>query len=467
MQKVVYLVSESDQARDRAIVALRDAKVSFIERSTESILSEPPAEMEALVWVSLQADISDNLKSIRSEFPEVAIVLLVTVEDSDRLSSELLESVDGVVPLPSDPGFFNDIISLAWSIRNTERNIREIQNKIRSMEDEFSVFLSVGRAIASTLELNQVLTEIMNAAGRLIRSEAWSLALIDSDTEELVFFAARGDHAEEVKGLRLPRGTGVIGWVAQHGEPLIVADTRRDKRHFKDVDINVGFDSKSILCLPLRAKDKMLGAIEFINSIGEKPFSSSDIERIHVFIEIAAVSIENALLYQRVIQLSERDELTGLCNQRSLIKSMTHELQMSLKNGTVLGYLFLDLDYFKKINDQYGHLRGRQTLQEIGRLLQDITTDREIVGRYGGDEFWVIVPGTTKDYVLGLAEKIRSSIEKSVFLRDQGLEVRLTASVGVAFYPEQADSFDTLIQAADRALFHAKHKNRNTVFCDL
>jgi len=112
-------------------------------------------------------------------------------------------------------------------------------------------------------------------------------------------------------------------------------------------------------------------------------------------------------------------------------------------------------------------MKGRLTLTEVGDLLREITFNRGILGRYGGDEFLVIVPGANQKKAIELAEKIRSRIENHVFLTNQNLEVHLTASIGVALYPDQALTFDDLARIADQALFQAKQSDRNKVICNL
>ncbi|MBN1551236.1 sensor domain-containing diguanylate cyclase [bacterium] len=445
---------------------LKAAKIEFRICNPDELHLEPSGQRNVVI-VSAQSfspGVLKQLEKFKKGHPLHAIVGIV----EDSKPSEWLVSephiFESIIQLPADPMFLQLALSNANEVSKIECSISETRKRINVIEEQLEMFVKVGRAIASSLELNQVLTSIMNIAGGLLKSEAWSLGLTDPETGDLVFEAARGDFGGQVRGMRLPQGTGVIGWVAQHGEPLIVADTSKDTRHFKEVDRDVGFESRSILCLPLIAKSKVLGAIEFINKIGGQQFTVDDIEDVRVFVDLAAVSIENALLYRKVAQLSQRDELTGLYNQRTLVKLLNDQMQHAKESGQSLAYLFLDLDHFKRINDRHGHLMGRQTLKEIGQLLEEISSGDVIIGRYGGDEFWVIMPAAHQDDAMRLAEIIRSTIENHTFLQDQGLDIHLTVSVGVALYPDQAHSFDELAKMADQALYHAK-RIRNKVLC--
>ena len=457
-----------DQRIEREFADFIDRTKLSIDRVRQSDVQRWPSTESRLVLWAIRVNPPVELDTIRSflrRHPLCRVICLISGESSEFETIEFPEGLSGVVRIPTDLPLVQRWIEIAVGEIKLEQRIRQTRVRIEQLDQEFEVFLKVGRAIASTLELKQVLTAIMNITGRLLESEAWSLALVDAGSKDLVFESAQGEHGQKVRGMRVPIGKGIIGWVAEHGEPLIVDDASKDERHYKEVDAHVGFHSRSILCLPLKTKGHVLGAIEFINKKGKAGFNTEDINKVQVFIDLASVSIENALYYRKVALLCERDELSGLYNQRTLVKILGQELEHAASTGGTLAYLFLDLDYFKRVNDKYGHLIGRQTLHELGQILTELAVDPAIIGRYGGDEFWVIIPGASRRTAMDLAERIRAAIEEHVFLESSGLRIRLTASVGVALYPEQALTFDDLARMADRALFAAKQQNRNKVIC--
>ncbi len=464
MTNKVYLICIDDQLREDVVRLLKSIRIPFNEIFSHDVFLLPAGEPGIILW-GVSQDPLRELKAIKRFVgshpchPVVAIMPLAVFETS---KFEIPVYLEGVVTIPADPMHLQGLLEQAQLSGEFESQIRSLRHKIGNVEKEFEVFLKVGRTIASSLEFNEVLRSIMNITGRLLESEAWSVALLDPETDEMVFEAAKGSAGVQVKGMRIPRGKGIIGWVAEHGETLIVADTDKDQRHFKVVDQNVGFQSRSILCMPLKARGKVLGAIEFINKL-DSQFTLSDTEHVQVFVDLAAVSLENALLYRRVAELSERDELTGLFNQKTLVKRLGQELEIATRNDRSLAYIFLDLDFFKRINDRLGHLMGRETLREVGELLRETAEGKEILGRYGGDEFWVIMPDTEREEALAAAEKIRKSIEGHVFLKRYNQEISLTASVGVAMFPDHALTFDDLARMADQALYQAKQEDRNKV----
>lgn len=404
--------------------------------------------------------------AFRTYNPGVPILCFFPREELSQDQWLLLQRIDGAASLPLDVVSVRDVLRLASDTLQLRQQNERLQLKYSQLRAAHQVFVSVGRTIASSLEVDRVITRVMMAAGDLLESEAWSVALKEHETGDLIFRAAQGEAADQVIGMRVPKGKGIIGWVCENGEPLIVPDTSKDHRHFKAVDDTSGFSSKSILCMPLKTAEKSLGAIEFINKLGSQ-FSPLDMERVQVLLDLAAVSLDNAIMFEKLKGITERDELTGLYNQQALMSRLEQLIEETRLNNSSFGYIFLDLDHLKQVNDRFGHLRGRAVIQEVGQLLHKKLKNDAIIGRYGGDEFWVILPGSDKLKSMTVAEEIREMIADHLFLRTQTLNIRLTASIGVVVFPQHANSFDRLAQLADEALFMAKKQNRNRVICAL
>ncbi len=165
---------------------------------------------------------------------------------------------------------------------------------------EFEEIVKISTLINSTFDINEVLQRIMDSANRVVKAEASSLLLIDETTNELYFNIALGDKGEEVKKFTLKIGEGIAGWVAKHSKPLIVADVQQDGRWFKDISKKINYHTKSILCVPLKLKDKTIGVLEVINKIGWKSFTKEDQDLLETFSNLAGVAIENARLYQDI-----------------------------------------------------------------------------------------------------------------------------------------------------------------------
>ena len=180
--------------------------------------------------------------------------------------------------------------------------------------DRFESLLEVGTLLTSTLELEKILDLLVTRADKLIQCEATSLLLLDESRSALVFAVVKGTKGEELMEQRLPVGTGVAGWVAREGRPLIVGDTSVDSRFYSGYDEEIGFDTRSILAVPLRVKDRLIGVFEAVNSTRPDGFAESDVQLCTAFASFAAIAIDNARFYSAVTL--EREELRDQVSKR-------------------------------------------------------------------------------------------------------------------------------------------------------
>jgi diguanylate cyclase (GGDEF)-like protein len=200
-----------------------------------------------------------------------------------------------------------------------------------------------------------------------------------------------------------------------------------------------------------------------VASAREPRLAVSTLRAVRVLLEPAAVALDNALLLKRAEALSVTDDLTSLFNSRYLNQVLHRETKRASRNGRPLSLLFIDLDGFKGINDSHGHLSGSRALVEAAAVIRGSARETDVVARFGGDEFALVLPDTGSDGAFAVGERIRERIAAHVFLADQGLTIRLTASVGVATLPDHARSSDELVAAADRAMYAVKDAGKNGI----
>jgi diguanylate cyclase (GGDEF)-like protein len=179
--------------------------------------------------------------------------------------------------------------------------------------------------------------------------------------------------------------------------------------------------------------------------------------------DYAAIALENARNFQRIQELTVVDEHTGLFNARHLQRQLEVELIRARRFNQPIAILFLDLDHFKKVNDTHGHQHGSALLREAGQLLVKQLRTVDIPVRYGGDEFVVLLPQTDRAQATICAWRLREAVSNHTFLASEGLAVHLTASLGVAAFPQDASSGDDLMRAADLAMYRAKEAGRDQV----
>jgi diguanylate cyclase (GGDEF)-like protein len=180
-------------------------------------------------------------------------------------------------------------------------------------------------------------------------------------------------------------------------------------------------------------------------------------------LEPAGFALAHALRVARAEALSVTDDLTQLYNSRYLHEALRKETKRSLRNRHPLSLLFVDLDGFKRINDAHGHLLGSRALVEAAAVIRSSARETDIVARYGGDEFSLVLPETAAEGALAVANRLRDRIARHVFLADRGPGSRLTASIGVAAMPEAADTAEGLLEAADAAMYRVKEEGKNGI----
>ena len=327
--------------------------------------------------------------------------------------------------------------------------------------EQLRLLAEVVRTANSLLEPEALIAYIMERVQLLVRSEAWSLLLMDETGENLVFKGVMGSKAAPLKELKLRVGEGIAGEVAAKGSAMVINDAARSPLFNPEIDRLTQFQTRSILCVPLRSRGKTLGVLEVINKGGDEEFTEADLETATLFAEPVAIALENAYLFQRIKQLSLVDDLTQLYNSRYLRQSLKVELVRGGRYHYPVALVFLDLDGFKQVNDRYGHLMGSKTLQVVGGILKGLVRNVDVVVRYGGDEFVIILPNTDVEGSRLVAERLRRSIAAHDYEASTGCAFTLSASFGIAVAPDHGDDPETLIQRADQAMYRIKESTKN------
>jgi diguanylate cyclase (GGDEF)-like protein len=366
-------------------------------------------------------------------------------------------------PTPEELDFaFNKLMSEKKLL--TENST--LKHRLTGMKRELDFFEDVSKTLTSSLELNDILSSIMRKARHLIKAEAWSLLLLDEETGDLVFEKTAGKKrsSKKISKERLRPGEGIAGWVAQEQIPVVVPDVSKDPRFSCRMDKEADFRTRSIICVPIRNKGTVLGVLEVVNKTTDDPFTKEDLDFVLRIVDHAAIAIERSALYQKMAELSVTDDLTKLFNSRYLNRTLELEITRANRHHTSLSLIFMDVDHFKLINDNYGHLIGSKLLVEMGQILLRSLRTVDIVARYGGDEFVIVLPQTAPKSAIQIAERIRKTIEHNVFLKRDGYSFRMTASFGIASYPESARSKEELLKLADEAMYRVKNQTRNGVY---
>ncbi len=328
---------------------------------------------------------------------------------------------------------------------------------------EVAVFHELGKALTSSLQLDQVLRTIMEKIDEFLRPDTWSLLLVDEAKQELYFELAVGKGAQALKDIRIKMGQGIAGWVAQHDEAVVVPDVSKDTRFFSKVDEKTKMETQSIVAVPVRFRDHCLGVIELVNCMGPDGFQDRDLALLEALADFAAIALENARHVQRIHELTITDDCTNLYNARHLNFILETEIYRSQRYGYEFSLVFIDLDHFKKINDTHGHLMGSRLLAEIGQMVKAHCRLIDFAFRYGGDEFVVLLPQTSKENAINVARRLHRLIRENTWLKAEGINARITPSVGVASYPADSNTKVELLHLADEAMYVVKNSTRDGV----
>ena len=328
---------------------------------------------------------------------------------------------------------------------------------------EVAVFHELGKALTSSLQLDQVLRTIMEKIDEFLRPDTWSLLLVDEAKQDLYFELAVGKGAQALKDVRIKMGQGIAGWVAQNDEAVIVPDVSKDTRFFAKVDEKTKMETRSIVAVPVRYRDHCLGVIELINCVEKEGFMEHDLALLEALADFAAIALENARHVKRIHELTITDDCTSLYNARHMDFILETEIYRSQRYGYEFSVVFIDLDHFKQINDTHGHLIGSKLLAEVGNIVKSACRRIDFAFRYGGDEFVIVLPQASKENAFVVARRLHKLIGETHWLTDEGLDIRFTASIGVASFPSDAKTKVELLHLADEAMYAVKNTTRNAV----
>lgn len=248
-------------------------------------------------------------------------------------------------------------------------------------------------------------------------------------------------------------------WIAKNRKQLIVMDSHQDFR-FDAKDTHQHPDIRSVILSPIFQNENVIGTLR-INSSKPHTFVTDDLRLLDTVAVLAASALSNAILFEQTEELAIKDSLTGLYVRRYFFDRFKEEHQRSLMTKKPMSLLMCDLDHFKDCNDRYGHVVGDMILMHFAKILSKIS-DSAIVSRYGGEEFTVLLPETSKQQAFELAEQIRIKLERQpITIRREPIGV--TVSIGIANLPDDTLDPEMLVDKADQALYEAKKKGRNRI----
>ena len=301
---------------------------------------------------------------------------------------------------------------------------------------------------------DRMVTEVLAA---FIQAEECVLYLVDPAREQLWLAASR---RRDGGVIREKQGSIFDQWVVRRSRPVMVEDSGNDFRFGVEKGAQEE-NLRSIAASPLMTENKVLGVLR-VSSQRPHQFSPDDLRLLDIISDLGAGLLRNRLLYQKMEELAIHDSLTGLYLHRFFQSRLEEEIRRTQINHKIFSVIILDIDFFKRYNDEYGHSAGDLVLKHISGVLQGCVSPVDLVARYGGEEFLVLLPNKTKPEAMLVAEKIRADVEKNRFYLRR-VESRVTVSLGVVSYSEAGFTKDEIIRTADQNLYEAKRTGRNRV----
>jgi diguanylate cyclase (GGDEF)-like protein len=310
---------------------------------------------------------------------------------------------------------------------------------------------NISRTAISSDDPVHMLSQIASEIQKNFSFDHIGIGLLDYGTKEIEIKAEAGVTAHAM-GKRIPLGTGILGRVARTGERALVQNALPGNL------TGILPDSRAVLCIPITYGEMLLGVLN-IESRNENAFSPQDVLILNTLADLLATALHNAFVFQKLQQQSITDGLTGIKTRRFFWEALSAEWKRASRSGRPFSVVLIDLDKFKEVNDTMGHFEGDLVLARVGRLLEQKSRQSNVVARYGGDEFIVLMPETGAEQAQVLAERLRQWLASDPMLSEH----HITGSFGVASFPMHGFSIEDVIRVADAGMYVSKRSGGNLV----
>lgn len=336
-----------------------------------------------------------------------------------------------------------------------------VYEQMRIETREFHAFYSLTKMLSENLDLDAILETSLNLSREIVNYDLSAIALKDHEgAPKLV--KAKGEGEKELIDQVDDIDKGILGWVMEREKSFHYSRSVRVKKVFPELPDPLA-RMGSFLCLPLLIGNKAIGV--FVTSRkNHKAYTTYEVKLFEALAAHVSSAVSNAVMYNKMESMAITDGLTGLYNHRYFQEKLVGEIERSQRYGEKFAQVLTDIDFFKKINDTYGHPAGDKILKDVSGIIRDSIRSIDFASRYGGEEFAVILVNADKKEALAIAQRIRTTVEGTAFDIGRGKKVRATLSIGISIYPGDANSKQQLISRADEALYLAKKEGRNRVY---
>ena len=395
----------------------------------------------------------ESERSVLHELPESGWLAATPLRSGRRpLGALVLFCRHGEAPAPEA----ELLEALGRQVGTGLENVR-LFSELRTTAARAETLHRIASALTVNMDLRAALPVLAKEIAALIEHDRLIAGFVN-DSGDYIEIVGQPEGATWGLGEVVPVVGSGPGSVVLNSKAILQQDLLRSHRFIADMRL-LEEGIRSYVLLPIGARGRSIGVLGFA-SRRVAAYDTRSLEAIQPLADAVALALENVRLFQKTRELSITDEVTPLFNFRHFHQILARELKLVDRYKSVLALIFIDLDRFKPINDQWGHLRGSRVLREVGFLVRSAVRETDYPARYGGDEFCVICPQTDEAAAVELAERVRELIEGHTFLQEEGINARLGLSYGIAVYPRDAQSKDTLIRVADERMYASKEARK-------
>jgi len=455
------IMSEADSSAVMATAAQH--AMELVGGAGASIWFESGERFERVVataWPSFLSarSISERRYSSRAHYYEAGHNVLMVAFDVHDDRCLMAVAIKG--PRRKYKATIETLTTLSKGLKIALLNSRAL-NALRVSAEHLTLLNELGRRFSTSLGLEDLFTSMYREVRQAMDAEAFFVALYDRDTQE-VDLRYIYDKGERIAPMKFILNDGPASRAIKTRAPFLY---HADARLIPGVTMvgNQGTVVQSVLVVPVVFDDKVIGALS-AQSYNANAYSDEHVRLLSIIASQAAMAIDNAQLYEQTVSMAMTDGMTGLANARSLHQTLEKMLTQAEAYEREVSLLLIDSDSLKKINDTFGHLAGDDHIFRLAEVLRCGVRTGDLVARYGGDEFVVVLPNTGTDEARVIASRITSAV-RQIKQQTGDTIIPVTTSVGVATYPHDAGSVDELIRAADGAMYRAKQAGKDRVVC--
>jgi len=451
VDSVSIMVKDNDRFRMGKVAGRLKGDLQSLSLNIRGILSEA-IEREKPVYSD------DTMEVLRMGLPDQVTSIYIFPIVSKNKVMRLLGIFNSYIPQEDA-----DIIPELCRIIGFILRLIELHGTYERRKEDINILNMVVTRLNEAREPDALYETIVDISVDLTDAERGSLMLREDETPYLTIKAAKGINRRLLKEIKIRVGEGVAGKVFDEGEPLIVYDIERDERIL--LPKRPSYRTGSFISIPLKIAGGTIGVLNISDKITGEIFSEKDMDLISSFASYVSIALERSMYYSLIGHLKElsiTDSLTGLFNRRYFEERFFEELQRSVRYNLSFSLAMVDIDDFKLFNDTEGHLAGDRVLKSIANVTKENSRVIDIIARFGGEEFAIIMPRTGKDMAFLVAERMRRCVKEQLPRTWRAFPKKnITITAGVATFPADGMDMKELIRNADKALYRGKMEGKD------